>query len=90
LPEIQFNILSSSGIAPFKHEDVMLGDVDGDYQVTASDARLTLRRAVDLEDYPKGSYEFIACDVNRDGKVTADDARSILRAAVQLEDPSLW
>ena len=70
--------------------DVMLGDVDMDGKITASDARLALRRAVDLETYPEGSKEFIACDVDHDGKVTANDARSILRAAVDLEDPSTW
>ncbi|MBR5424088.1 MAG: hypothetical protein IK108_08780 [Clostridia bacterium] len=69
---------------------VMLGDVDKDKNITASDARLALRRAVDLEDYAEGSYEFIACDVDKDGKVTANDARSILRAAVDLEDPATW
>lgn len=69
---------------------VMLGDVDKDTKITASDARLALRRAVDLETYPEGSYEFIACDVDKDGKVTANDARSILRAAVDLEDPTKW
>jgi hypothetical protein len=69
---------------------VMLGDVDKDSHITASDARLCLRRAVDLETYPVGSYEFTACDVDKSGSVTANDARSILRAAVDLEDPSKW
>ncbi len=68
----------------------MPGDVDFDTKITASDARLALRRAVDLETYPEGSREFIACDVDKDGKVTANDARSILRAAVDLEDPKTW
>lgn len=61
------------------------GDVNGDGKVTASDARLALRRAVGLETYAEGSPAFLACDVNRDGKVTAADARKILRAAVGLE-----
>ncbi len=69
---------------------VMLGDVDKDSHITASDARLCLRRAVDLETYPVGSYEFTACDVDKSGSVTANDARSILRAAVDLEDPTKW
>ena len=68
----------------------MPGDVDFDTKITASDARLCLRRAVDLETYPEGSKEFIACDVDKDGKVTASDARMILRAAVDLEDPKTW
>ena len=62
------------------------GDVDGDGNVTAADARLALRRAVELETYPEGSAEYLACDVDHDGKVTAGDARVILRAAVGLEE----
>ena len=71
-------------------ESFILGDVDGDKKITAGDARLALRRAVDLETYAEGSAEFRACDVDKDGSVTAGDARSILRAAVELEDPSTW
>ena len=66
------------------------GDADRSGQVTAADARLALRRAVLLETYEKGTYEFFACDVDFDGEVTAADARSILRAAVDLEDPNAW
>ena len=62
----------------------------GSKGLTAADARLALRRAVDLEDYPEGSREFIACDVDKSRTVTAADARLILRAAVQLEDPTKW
>ncbi len=71
-------------------ETVMLGDVDNDTKITASDARLALRRAVELESYAEGSREYIACDVDRDTKVTASDARSILRGAVGLENPADW
>ena len=69
---------------------VKLGDVDFDGNITASDARLALRRAVDLEDYAPGSREFIACDVDMDHNVTSGDARMILRGAVGLEDPDSW
>ena len=68
----------------------MLGDVDQDGSITAADARLALRRAVNLEDYVPGSVEFRAADVDFDNKITATDARSILRAAVNLEDPADW
>ena len=68
----------------------MLGDVDFDGAITAADARLALRRAVELETYAPGSPEFLACDVDKDGDVTAADARLILRAAVELEDPKKW
>ncbi|MBR5424497.1 MAG: leucine-rich repeat protein [Clostridia bacterium] len=61
------------------------GDVDNDGSITASDARLALGRAVDLETFPVGSAEYTACDVDNDGSITASDARLILRAAVGLE-----
>lgn len=61
------------------------GDVSGDGEITAEDARLCLRQAVGLETYEAGSDEFAACDVTGDGEVTAEDARLILRAAVGLE-----
>ena len=64
------------------------GDVNGDGDIGADDARLALRRSVDLEDYPEGSAAFLVCDVNRDKTVGADDARLILRASVDLEDLS--
>ena len=63
----------------------LVGDVDADGKVTASDARLALRCAVGLENYAPGSAQFLACDVDGDKKVTASDARLILRAAVGLE-----
>ena len=68
----------------------MPGDVDGDTRITAADARLALRRAVELENFKVGSRKYRACNVNKDDKVTAADARLILRAAVELEDPTTW
>ncbi len=65
-----------------------LGDPDGDGNITASDARLALRRSVQLETYAKGTKQFTACDADRDGNVTASDARLILRTAVGLEELS--
>lgn len=66
------------------------GDVDGNGAIEAADARLALRRSVDLEDYPEGSAAFLACDVDFDNEITAGDARLILRASVGLEDPETW
>ena len=66
------------------------GDVDGNGEISAADARLALRRSVGLETYEPGSPAFLACDVLRDGNVTAADARLILRASVGLEDPATW
>lgn len=63
----------------------LAGDVDGDGQLLAADARLTLRAAVGLENYELGSPEFIAADTDGNGTIEASDARNILRAAVGLE-----
>ena len=68
-----------------KGSDRLPGDVDNDGRITAADARLALRRAVDLETYAEGTPDFIACDIDKDGKATAGDARIILRIAVDLE-----
>ena len=59
------------------------GDVDGDGNVNASDARHILRAAAQIETLT-GAY-FVAADVNLDGKVNALDARRTLRVAANLE-----
>ena len=61
------------------------GDVDGDYEVTASDARLALRASVQLEEYDPASRDFYCADYDGDGKLTAEDARSILQTAVNMK-----
>ncbi len=61
------------------------GDVDLDGKVTASDARLLLRRAVDLAD-PEFTDDLIPWgDFDGDGNITASDARTALRMAVELD-----
>ena len=60
-----------------------LGDVSGDGQITAYDARLALRAAVGYIHYTGRLLN--AVDADRNGIVTAADARLILRAAVGLE-----
>ncbi|MBR5409521.1 MAG: leucine-rich repeat protein [Clostridia bacterium] len=65
-----------------------VGDVDADGQVTAADARLVLRAAVDLQVF--GLYSKDKADADRDGQITAADARKVLRAAVELEDRTSW
>ncbi len=55
------------------------GDVDGDGDVDASDARKALRAAAKLENLSE-TAEYSA-DVNDDGKVTAADAKEILEKA---------
>ena len=67
------------------------GDVDGDREVTAEDARLALRCCVGLERYDEDSRAFCCADYDADGKITPEDAREILRTAVKLQKPcSLW
>lgn len=61
---------------------VQLGDVDADGNVTASDARITLRYSVGLEKL--SSDEVFRADIDSDGGIYAADARTILRIAVGL------
>lgn len=61
-----------------------LGDVNGDKQVTASDARAALRFAAMIEQLNKDQQK--AADLDFDGKVTASDARLILRVAAKIEN----
>lgn len=58
------------------------GDVDGDGNVTAKDARLALRASAKLEKLYATPFD--AADVNGDGRITANDARSILRYSAKL------
>lgn len=59
-----------------QYDDYMLGDVTGDSNVTAADARLVLRFSSKLET-PTAMQAALA-DVNGDAKITAADSRSIL------------
>lgn len=65
----------------------LIGDVNGDGNITASDALLVLRHAVNaakLED-----DKIALADMNGDGKITASDALTILRIAVgELQTPA--
>ena len=63
-----------------------LGDVDGDGEIKTGDARLALRRAIDLETYTPESREFKAADIDLNGIVTTGDARLILRKAIGFTD----
>ena len=69
---------------------IVMGDTDGDGEITASDARIALRIAVGLED--NWTEYATACYVDNEwgGGVTAAQARLILRGAVGLEDPLEW
>ena len=60
------------------------GDIDQDGFITAADARLALRRSVDLESYRPKTTPYLAADFNCDNVVSAADARAILRMCVGL------
>ena len=64
--------------------ETILGDVNGDSQVTSADARLVLRVSVRLETLTDAAAEASA-DYNGDGNITSADARLILRAAIGLD-----
>ncbi len=73
-----------------RQEIAVMGDADGDAQLSASDARAALRMAVGLESVAAESAYYKATDIDKDNSVTANDARLILRASVGLEDNTLW
>ena len=61
----------------------MMGDVDGNGKITASDARAALRISAKL-DTVSAEKEKLA-DIDGNGKVTASDARKILRFSAKLD-----
>ena len=60
-----------------------LGDVSGDGEITASDARLVLRASAGLQDLTAEQYN--CGDINGDTEITASDARIILRISAGLD-----
>lgn len=63
-----------------------MGNVTGDSDVTASDARFLLRFAANLETVSKNSAKmfYFCADMNFDGSITSADARLALRTASGL------
>lgn len=59
-----------------------MGDANNDGKVNASDARLVLRMAAQLEACSEEDKPY--CDIDGNGTVTASDAREILRASANL------
>ncbi len=62
----------------------LLGDVDGDKEVTSNDARDILRAAVHLEEFT--DEKKLVADIDGDGNVSSSDARDALRISVGLDD----
>ncbi len=66
------------------HFDIMklVGDINGDCEVTSSDALIILRASVRL--YEPSESEKILCDVDEDGDISSSDALIVLRKSVGL------
>ncbi len=64
-------------------ESYVPGDVDGNGQILANDARLALRASAKLEELDK--KQLLAADVDGDKRVLANDARQILRYSAKLQ-----
>lgn len=84
----RLEIIVSSGLSEKGLENVLIGDVDNNGSLDASDARSALRSSVGLEEVDFA--RIYTADIDNDKTVTAADARMILRASVDLEDASLW
>lgn len=61
----------------------VLGDVDEDGEITASDAGMILRAVVGIETL--SSNQFLAANLDGDEAITASDAGKLLRVIVGLE-----
>lgn len=72
--ELKYEYLTTGENPP-----VLVGDANGDGEITAFDARLVLKMAAS-EETPTAE-EIALLDTNGDGKITAFDARNILKAA---------
>ncbi len=64
-------------------EVVIVGDVNYDGKLTASDARLALRMAANLEETT--DYVLYVADFDDNGKITAAEARKILRVSARID-----
>ncbi len=73
-------------ITKLDYSSRLFGDIDDNGAVTAEDARIALRHAVDLEPI-YGSDDRIYADIDFNGVINAEDARLILRTSVELEKP---
>ncbi|MCL2512451.1 MAG: dockerin type I domain-containing protein [Oscillospiraceae bacterium] len=67
----------------FSSSALLIGDVSGDGEIDAGDARLVLRHVAKLQTLT--GDELLAADADGDGEVTAADARLILRHVAKLE-----
>lgn len=75
--------VSASAATGIATRDIIMGDLDSNKKVTASDARLALRASSKLD---ANNYDVNAYDTDGNGKLTAADARNILRAAAKIQN----
>ena len=66
-----------------QYATLVIGDVNGDGDITSIDAREALRASVGLTQLSEIFAK--AADANRDGELKAEDARTILRTSVGLD-----
>lgn len=78
---VEFTYTAAAGTELFF--GMFAGDIDGNGQILADDARLALRASAKLETLDAEQTK--AADVNEDGLVLADDARQILRYSAKLQ-----
>ncbi len=62
----------------------VLGDVNKDGDITATDARIVLQNVAGLREFDNAEKEL--ADINKDGNVTATDARIILQIVAGLRE----
>ena len=80
-------VLDANGTSLIK-EIAVLGDIDGNGEISVGDARNVLRAAVALDILT--GVKAIACDVDFSGDISVGDARLVLRAAVALDRSDSW
>lgn len=80
-------VLEANGTSLIK-EIAVLGDIDGNGEISVGDARSVLRAAVALDILT--GVRAIACDVDFSGDISVGDARLVLRAAVALDRSDSW
>ena len=78
-------LLDEKIIPALPEVNITPGDVNGDGEITASDARIALRISAGLETIESANAVLEVVDINNDGEITASDARTILRKSAGLE-----
>ena len=82
LTDDEMNAIRTNMLEPVGGEEILYGDIDGDGEVTVTDALAALRAAVGLAEI--GDEAFALADVDGDGEITVSDALRILRTAAGL------